>query len=82
MNRCDLVASSRGLRRRLFRKGKLRELDLERIPRPRPSSRVSLAWAYVFVVLTEGDERRLEPGPFDDELAGIVRAIEAERTPA
>jgi len=56
---------------------KLDALKLERIPRPTPLSRDSIAWAYVFVALTEGDERRLEPGPFDDELTGIVTAIEA-----
>lgn len=61
---------------------KLAEWNLESAIRPQPLSRTSLAWAYVFVVSTAGDERRLEPGPFDDELAGIVRVIEAEQAPA
>ncbi|MBZ5605819.1 MAG: hypothetical protein LAO79_26265 [Acidobacteriia bacterium] len=56
---------------------KLDALNLERVARPVPLSRESLSWAYVFVALTEGDERRLEPGPFDDELTRIVAAIEA-----
>jgi hypothetical protein len=57
---------------------KLVALNLERVARPIPLSRKSLAWAYVFVTLTESDSRRLEPGPFDEELADIVAAIEAE----
>lgn len=56
---------------------KLAALNLARAPRPVPLSRESIAWAYVFVALTEGDERRLEPGPFDEELTGIVTAVEA-----
>ena len=56
---------------------KLAALQLERVPRPKPLSRETIAWAYVFVALTEGDERRLEPGPFDDELATLVTSIEA-----
>ena len=56
---------------------KLSELNLEHAVRPVPFSGASLAWAYVFVVLTEGDIHRLEPGPFDDELAAVVREIEA-----
>ena len=74
----SIVNRYRGTNQRSW-EGKLRELNLEHIPRPRPLSRTSLAWAYVFVALTEGDVVRLEPGPFDDELAGVVRAIEAER---
>jgi hypothetical protein len=58
---------------------KLDALKLERIARPVPLSREVIAWAYVFVALTEGDERRLEPGPFDEELTGIVAAIEARQ---
>ena len=58
---------------------KLDALKLEHTARPVPLSRDSLAWAYIFSVLTEGDERRLEPGPFDDELSGIVAAIEAQQ---
>jgi hypothetical protein len=57
---------------------KLVALNLKRIARPIPLSRESLAWVYVFVNLTESDSRRLEPGPFDDELADIIAAIEAE----
>ena len=56
---------------------KLSELNLEHDLRPAPLSGASLAWAYVFVVLTEDDNHRLEPGPFDDELAAVVREIEA-----
>ena len=58
---------------------KLDALKLQHIARPLRLSRPSLAWAYVFLALTEGDEQRLEPGPFDDELANIVRMIEAEQ---
>lgn len=58
---------------------KLDALKLQHVARPLALSRQSLAWAYVFVTLTEGDEQRLEPGPFDDELTGIVMAIEAEQ---
>jgi len=58
---------------------KLAALQLERVARPRPLSGESIAWAYVFVALTEGDERRLEPGPFDDELASFVSTIEARQ---
>ena len=57
---------------------KLVALNLKRVARPIPLSRESLAWAYVFVNHTESDSRRLEPGPFDDELADIVAAIERE----
>ncbi len=56
---------------------KLSELNLKHGLRPTPLSCASLAWAYVFVILTEGDNHRLEPGPFDDELADVIRAIEA-----
>jgi hypothetical protein len=56
---------------------KLSELNLQHDLRPAPLSGASLAWEYVFVVLTEGDSHRLEPGPFDDELAGVVQEIEA-----
>ena len=58
---------------------KLAALQLERVARPKPLSGQSIAWAYVFVALTEGDERRLEPGPFDDELTTLVTAIEARQ---
>ena len=58
---------------------KLNALNLERVARPVPLSRESIAWAYVFVALTDGDERRLEPGPFDEELTSIVTAIEARQ---
>src|SRR5258706_7648953 len=58
---------------------KLDALKLRHVARPLALSRQSIAWAYVFVALTEGDERRLEPGPFDEELTSIVTAIEAER---
>jgi len=58
---------------------KLAALELARVARPVPLSRESIAWAYVFVALTEGDERRLEPGPFDDELARLVATIEARQ---
>jgi hypothetical protein len=56
---------------------KISELNLEHGVRPSPLSPATLAWAYVFVIATEADNRRLEPGPFDDELAGVVREIEA-----
>jgi len=56
---------------------KLAALQLERVARPKPLSGESIAWAYVFLALTEGDERRLEPGPFDEELTNFVTAIEA-----
>jgi hypothetical protein len=56
---------------------KLDALKLEHTARPVPLSPESIAWAYVFVALTEGDERRLEPGPFDEELTRMVKAIEA-----
>ena len=58
---------------------KLNALNLSHVGRPRPLPRQALAWAYVFVVLTEGDEHRLEPGPFDVELSTVVAAIEAEQ---
>jgi hypothetical protein len=58
---------------------KLAALELVRVARPVPLSRESIAWAYVFVALTEGDERRLEPGPFDDELTSFVTAVEARQ---
>ena len=58
---------------------KLSALNLNHAARPRPLARHGLGWAYVFVTLTEGDDHRLEPGPFDDELAGVVAAIEAEQ---
>jgi hypothetical protein len=60
---------------------KLSALHLNHTARPRPLARHDLAWAYVFVTLTEADDRRLEPGPFDDELARVVAAIEAEQHP-
>jgi hypothetical protein len=63
------------------RASKLAELGLEPTARPKPLVRESLTWAYVFVALTEGDDRRLEPGPFDDELATIVATVEAEPRP-
>jgi hypothetical protein len=62
-------------------KAKLSGLNLQLAVRPLPLSRQALAWAYVFVVLTEGADRRLEPGPFDAELADVVETIEAERKP-
>jgi len=58
---------------------KFEELDLCLAPRPKPLLREALDWAYVFVALTQGDERRLAPGPFDPELTGVVTAIEAEK---
>jgi hypothetical protein len=58
---------------------KLNALNIEHVGRPVQLSRLDLAWAYVFVALTEGDESRLEPGPFDPELAGVVQAIEADQ---
>lgn len=58
---------------------KLDALALERVSRPSPLTRQSITWAYVFVALTEGDERRLEPGPFDDELTSIITAVEQEQ---
>ena len=58
---------------------KLRTLNLRHAVRPRPLPRSALAWAYVFVALTEGDDHRLEPGPFDPELAGVVAAIETDQ---
>jgi len=61
---------------------KLNALNIEHVGRPVQLSRLALAWAYVFVALTEGDESRLEPGPFDPELAGVVEAIEADQLPA
>jgi hypothetical protein len=61
---------------------KLAALKLERVARPKPLSHESIAWAYVFLALTEGDERRLEPGPFDDELTSFVTAIEARQDEA
>lgn len=60
---------------------RLDELCLKPVARPRPLARSSLNWAYVFVSLSENDDRRLEPGPFDDDLAGVVKAIEAEQGP-
>jgi hypothetical protein len=57
---------------------KLEALNLEHGVRPKPLKRASLAWAYVFTVLTEGENGRLEPGPFDDELTCVVRDIETE----
>ena len=61
---------------------KLAELQLERVARPKPLSGESIAWAYVFLALTEGDQQRLEPGPFDDELTSFVTAIEARQDEA
>jgi hypothetical protein len=61
---------------------KLVALQLERVARPKPLSGETIAWAYVFLALTEGDERRLEPGPFDDELTNFVTAIEARQDKA
>src|SRR5215470_9713814 len=61
---------------------KLAALRLERVARPEPLSSASIAWAYVFLALTEGDERRLEPGPFDDELTSFVTAIEGRQDDA
>ena len=58
---------------------KLAALQLERVARPKPLSDESIAWAYVFLAATEGDERRLAPGPFDDELTNFVSAIEARQ---
>jgi hypothetical protein len=58
---------------------KLDELNLERAVRPVPLLRESIDWAYVFVALTEGDERRLEPGPFDQELTCIISSVEADQ---
>ena len=34
-----------------------------------------------FVSLSENDHRRLAPGPFDEDLAGVVKAIDAEQRP-
>ena len=53
-------------------------VKLQPVQRPKPLTRDSLAWAHVFT-RSQYDPRRLEPGPFDDELAGIVREIEAEQ---
>ena len=61
---------------------KLWTLNLRHTVRPRPLPRSALAWAYVFVALTEGDHHRLEPGPFDPELTDVVKAIEADQEPA
>jgi hypothetical protein len=61
---------------------KLVALKLQHVARPPALSRRSIGWAYVFLTLTEGDEQRLEPGPFDDELTSIVMAIEAEQRTA
>ncbi len=58
---------------------KLRTLNLRHAFRPRPLPRSALAWGYVFVALTEGDDHRLEPGPFEPELAGVVAAIETDQ---
>lgn len=58
---------------------KIDALMLDRVARPVPLSRRAIGWAYVFTALTEGDERRLEPGPFDDELASMIAVIEAEQ---
>jgi hypothetical protein len=58
---------------------KLAQLSLTPTARPKPLLRKALAWAYLFVTATEGDERRLEPGPFDTELAHVVAAIEADQ---
>jgi hypothetical protein len=58
---------------------KLGALKLERVARPVPLSRETIGWAYVFVALTEGDERRLEPGPFDAELTTMITSIEAQQ---
>ena len=59
---------------------RLSALNLHHSVRPRPLQRQTLAWVYVFVTLTDGDDHRLVPGPFDPELAGVVEAIEAEQT--
>jgi hypothetical protein len=56
---------------------KLDELSLERAARPVPLLREAIDWVYVFVALTEGDERHLEPGPFDRELTSIIASVEA-----
>jgi hypothetical protein len=61
---------------------RLMSLSLEHAIRPRPLTCASLAWAYVFVTLSEQDDQRLEPGPFDDELAAIVQSLEPKRTHA
>ena len=58
---------------------KLTALNLRPVARPSPLPRRAIAWGYVFVVLTEGDEQRLEPGPFDVELSAIVAEIEGEQ---
>jgi hypothetical protein len=58
---------------------KLDGLNLERAARPVPLLRESLDWSYVFVALTEEDERRLEPGPFDQELTTIITSVEADQ---
>lgn len=59
----------------------LEEINLQRTTRPKPLTRQSLAWVYVFVTIGEPEQTRLEPGPFDDELARLIEAIEAERHP-
>jgi hypothetical protein len=58
---------------------KLYDLNLERAVRPVPLLRESIDWAYVFVALTEGDEQRLEPGPFDRELTSVITSVEADQ---
>jgi hypothetical protein len=58
---------------------KLSDLSLEQTVRPKPLFRHALAWAHVFVTLSEDDDRRLEPGPFDAELTEVVALIEAEQ---
>jgi hypothetical protein len=57
----------------------LDEIKLQRVARPKPLTREFLGWVYVFVMIGEPEHTRLEPGPFDDELARLVEAIEAER---
>jgi hypothetical protein len=57
----------------------LEEINLQRATRPKPLTRDALAWVYVFVTIGEPEHTRLEPGPFDDELARLVEDIEAER---
>jgi len=59
---------------------KFAELGVQPTARPMPLVRGALTWAYVFVALTEGDDRRLQPGPFDDELACLVAVIEGEQS--
>lgn len=77
LNNADWATKREIVRRSLATK--LSDLSLEQTVRPKPLFRHALAWAHVFVTLSEDDDRRLEPGPFDAELTEVVALIEAEQ---